>query len=351
MSEATTGQAVREFAGAAGAPQAIASRVDNQRVAVGTADGKLFVWNAANAELLQTLAVDGPVRAIAWTPDNLKLAASTETNKLFIFGPPLPPQPSQPGSELVMHQQTVTESPATRIAFDRENRTVWASHASGHLGQWSYAAPTQIRQFNHGGPVYGVTTSRDGKTIVSCSADQTVRVWDTATGQQRFQMNGHVGAVHAVALSPDESFAVSSGADRTLRLWDIVGGRQLKQLATLDETMYSVVVHPNGQLVAAAGADRKVYLFDLISGAIARTLTGHTDFIHCVAFNSAGTRLLSYGYAGQLRIWEPSAGQLLLEQQIGRIGNYANYNADGSRVLLSNGDGTARLFEIPLAAK
>ncbi|MDA1054578.1 MAG: WD40 repeat domain-containing protein [Planctomycetota bacterium] len=348
MSDATSGQVVREFTGVAGAPRAIASRVDNQRIAVGTTDAKVFVWNAGNAELLQTLAVDGPVRAIAWSVDNQKLAVSTESNKLFIFGPPLP---AQPGSELVEHQQTATESPATRLVFDRDNRTIWASHASGHLAQWSYAAPTQIRQFNHGGPVYGVTISRDGKTIVSCSVDQTVRVWDNTTGQQRFQMNGHVGAVHAVALSPDESFAVSSGADRTLRLWDVVGGRQLKQLATLDETMYSVVVHPNGQLVAAAGADRKVYLFDLITGAIVRTLEGHTDFIHCVAFNAAGTRLLSYGYAGQLRIWEPTAGQLLLEQPIGRIGNYANYNADGSRILFSNGDGTARVFEVPPPAK
>lgn len=351
MTDANSGQVVREFTGVAGTPQAIASRIDNQRVAVGTTDGKVFFWNAGNAELLQTLAVDGPVQAVAWSVDNQKLAVSTESNKIFIFGPPLPPQQSRPGSELVEHQQTATESPATRLVFDRDNRTIWASHASGHLAQWSYAAPTQIRQFNHGGAVYGVTTSRDGKTIVSCSADQTVRVWDNTTGQQRFQMNGHQGPVHAVALSPDESFVVSSGADRTLRLWDVVGGRQLKQLATLDETMYSVVVHPNGQLVAAAGADRKVYLFDLITGAVVRTLEGHTDYIHCVAFNAAGTRLLSYGYAGQLRIWEPSSCQLLMDEQIGRIGNYANYNADGSRILLSNGDGTARVFEVPSAAR
>jgi len=351
MNDANSGRVVRDFTGVAGQPQAIASHIDNQRIAAGTTDAKVFVWNAGNAELLQTLAVDGPVRAIAWSVDNQKLAVSTETNKLFIFGPPLPPQQSRPGSELVEHQRTATDSPATRLVFDRDNRTIWASHASGHLAQWSYAAPTQIRQFNHGGPVYGVTTSRDGKTIVSCSTDQTVRVWDATTGQQRFQMNGHQGAVHAVALSPDESFVVSSGADRTLRLWDVVGGRPLKQLATLDETMYSVVVHPNGQLVAAAGADRKVYLFDLITGAIVRTLEGHTDYIHCVAFNSAGTRLLSYGYAGQLRIWEPSSGQLLMEERVGRIGNYAHYNADGSRILLSNGDGTARVFDVPPAAR
>jgi WD40 repeat protein len=351
LCDTSSGQVVREFQGASGEPRAVASRVDNQRIALGTSDGKVLVWNANNADLLQTLTVDGPVQSVVWSGDNAKLGVSTESNKLFIFGPPLPPASPQPGTELTLHQQTNTESVATRLVFDRDNRSLWASHASGHLAKWAYAAPTQILQFNHGGPVYGVTTSRDGKTIYSCSGDQTVRVWDATTGQQKFQLNGHQGAVHALSLSPDESFLVSSGADRTLRLWDVVGGRQLKQLATLNETMYSVAVHPNGQLVAAAGADRKVYLIDLISGSIVRTLESHTDFIHCVAFNAIGTRLLSYGYAGQLRIWDAAAGNLLLQERIGRIGNYTEYNSDGSRVLISNGDSTARIFDIPPPAR
>ena len=351
LCDTSSGQMVREFLAASGEPRSVASRVDNQRIALGTSDGKVCVWNSNNGDLLQALTVEGPVRSVAWSIDNAKLGVSTEMNKLFIFGPPLPPASPQPGSELILHQQTNTESVATDLVFDRDNGTIWASHASGHLAKWSYASPTQILQFNHGGSVYGVTTSRDRKTVYSCSADQTVRVWDVTTGQQKFQLNGHQGPVHALALSPDESFVVSSGADRTLRLWDVVGGRQLKQLATLNETMYSVAVHPNGQLVAAAGADRKVYLIDLISGAILRTLEGHPDFIHCVAFNATGTRLLSYGYAGQLRIWDSAGGNLLLQERVGRIGNFAEYNSDGTRLLISNGDGAARIFDIPLAAR
>jgi WD40 repeat protein len=153
--------------------------------------------------------------------------------------------------------------------------------------------------------------------------------------------------VHAVTLSPDESFAITSGADKTVRLWDIVGGRQLKQLATLDGTMYSVAIHPNGQLIATAGADRKVYLMDMITGTLQRTLEGHTDYIHCVAFNPAGTRILSYGYAGQVRVWDTASGNLIWENRVGRIGNYASYDAKGINVLLSSGDGVARLVTLP----
>jgi WD40 repeat protein len=351
MTDTNSGQLVRAFAGLTGEARAVASRSDNQRIAAGSSDGKVLIWNAGGGELLQTLQAPGAVVSLAFSPDNQKLAVSTKDKALVIFGPPLPPQSPQPGNELVLHQQATAESVLTRIVFDRENRGVWASDDVGHLNQWAYASPVQIRQFNHGGPVYGAAVSGDGKTAFSCSTDQTVRIWDVVTGQQKAQMNGHQGAVHALALSPDESLLVSSGADKTIRLWDVTGGRQLKQLATFEETMYSVAIHPNGNQVAVGGADRKVHLINLVTGAIERTFEGHSDYVHSIAFNPQGTRLLSYGYAGELKVWNPADGQVLYQERIGRIGNFAHYAADGGRVLLSNGDGTARVFDLPAQAR
>lgn len=351
MTDLNSGNVVRKFEGVTGEPKCLATRIDNQRVAIGTSDGKVIVCNAGNAQVLQTIEIGNAVTALAYSPDNQKLAIVDEKNTLHIYGPVIPPSQPQSGIELYLHQEVVSAQPLTRIEFSRDNRSVWATQADGQVSEWAYASPVQLRQFNHGGPVYSVAISGDGKTVVSGSTDQTIRIWDATTGQQKFQLNGHVGAVHAVALNADESLIVSAGADNSVRLWDVAGGRQLKQLATLSETMYSVAVHPNGQTVAAAGADRKVHLFDLLTGAEKLTMEGHTDYIHCVAFNPKGTRLLSYGYAGQLRVWNPADGKPLFEQRVGSIGNYANYAADGSRTLLSNGDGTARVFEIPAAAR
>lgn len=340
-SDTNSGQLVREFVGAK-APKAAAVRADNQRLAVG-GDGQVLIWNANNAELLQTLEIEGSVSSLSWSVDNQKLAVATNQKQLLVFGPTQPPVP---GVELVKLQQTNLEFAATQITFDRDNKHIWVTDTDGRLAQWPFAVVGPVRQFNHGGAVYGVVASRDGKVVVSCSADQTVRVWDTVQGQQRFQMNGHVGAVHALALSPDESFVVSSGADRTLRLWDVVGGRQLKQLITLDTTMYSVDIHAQGQLIAAGGADRKVYLLDIVSGAIVATLEGHTDYIHCVRFSHDGARLISYGYAGELRVWDVAQRKQISTDRVGRIGNYADFDSTGKRILLSNGDATSRVADL-----
>lgn len=340
MTNLATGNMDREYAVGSNQPVVVAVRPDSQRIAAGCENGEVLVWNANDGtKTLSVLNLDAPVTAVTWSPDNRKLAVATANNIIRMFAPTV--QGVQPPQELIQHQQFSTTSAVSRMQFAADSRSVWIALADGQIEEWAYAGLEQRRQFNHGGPVYGVAVTRDGSTIVSCSTDQTVRVWDNTTGQQKFQLNGHVGAVHGLALSPDETFAVSSGADGTLRLWDIVGGRQLKQLITYDATMYSIAVHPQGGRIAAAGADRKVHLLDMITGVEQQTLTGHTDYLHSVTFSPDGTRVMSYGYAGQIKQWHTTDGRLLAENRVGRVGNTAMYSPSGQLIVTANGDGTA----------
>ena len=346
LTNLANGNVDRNFAVDDRKPTAVATRPDNQRVAAGFESGNVLIWNANNGEqVLLTLTFGSPVTAMSWSADNRNLIVSTADNVVRVLGPSLPNV--QPPVELVLHQQFTTEAAITDLLFSPDGRSIWTSLANGRVDQWSYAGPQQLRQFNHGGPVYGVDSNRDGSTVISCSTDQTVRVWDTLTGQQKFQLNGHTGAVHAIAMSPDENFAVSSGADGTMRLWDIVGGRQLKQLTTYTSTMYSVAVHPQGELIAAAGADRKVHVLEMITGTEQRTLAGHTDYIHSVTFSPNGEQVLSYGYSGQLKLWNTADGRLLYETRVGRVGNYAQFAPDGRRIVVANGDGSASVHQLP----
>jgi WD40 repeat protein len=325
-------------------PTALAARSDSQRLAIGTEAGKLLLMNPVSGERLATLEIGAAVVSLGWSADNLKLVVADAAKQIHIFGPSLPGQAQQ---ELTLHQKFDAGASVREVAFDPANRAVWTALEDGRLAQWAYASPTPVRQFNHGGSVYGVALGKEGRTVVSCSADQTVRVWDATTGQQRFQMNGHEGAVHAIALNREETFAVTSGADGTLRLWDVVGGRQLKQLAKYDSTMYAVAIHPAGQTVAAAGADRKVHLLDILAGTESALLEGHDDYIHGLAYRPDGAQLASYGYAGNLKIWNPGSPTPLVQHRVGSIGNYVAYDDDGDALLLSCGDGIARIVAVP----
>lgn len=342
---ATTAAEERVFAPAESPFTAVAVRIDQQRVVTGTEQGQLQLWNPNDGtKPLQTLALQGTIGQLQWSADNRRLAV-VSGKTVTICGPT--PTGIQPPVELTIWQQFECEAPVQRVSFSQDGRLLLTALANGRVDEWACASPEPRRQFQHGGAVYGLAVSATGTLVVSCSADQTVRVWDNLTGQQRFSLTGHQGAVHAVTLSADEAFAVSSGADGTLRLWDIPGGRQLKQVISFDQTMYSVALHPSGGLLAAAGADRKVHLVDLASGAEIRTLSGHTDFIHSVTFSPDGNRVLSYGYAGQLKIWNTGDGGLVHERKVGQIGNTARYSPDGRQIVIASGDGTAQVFNSP----
>ncbi len=350
LTDTNNGNLIRRYELPAAA-RAMAVRVDNQAIAVGLESGLVQVLNPGNGTVVQELPHEQAITSLAWSTDNQRLAVASADALLTIYGPVIPPAQAQPGVSLYLHEKIRTNTPLQTLQYCDQNRQLLATQEPGTITQWKTAQPTQVRQFNHGGAVYAVAISSDGSTVVSGSADQTVRVWDAETGQQRFQMNGHVGAVHSLAISPDGALVLTSGADRSLRLWDAVGGRQLKQLATTAETMYSVAIHPDGQIAAAAGADRRIHLYQLLTGVEIRTLEGHTDYIHSIRFSPNGNSLMSYGYAGQLRIWNVADGAERYAARVGRVGNYASYAFDGSQALLSNGDGVARIFDIPANAR
>jgi WD40 repeat protein len=75
-------------------------------------------------------------------------------------------------------------------------------------------------QIPQGHSSFALAFSPDGKQLASGSSDNTVHIWDIATGQSLQELEGHSKAVSAVAFSSDGRRLASGSYDRTVRVWD-----------------------------------------------------------------------------------------------------------------------------------
>jgi WD40 repeat protein len=208
----------------------------------------------------------------------------------------------------------------------------------------------EARRFEgHTGPVRSVAFSPDGRYALSGSGwpegDQTMRLWDVATGREVRRFLGHGGQVHAVAFSPDGRRALSGSFDGTMRLWDVATRQQLRRFDQTQPLM-SVAYSPDGRWALSATDGPNFRCWDVTSDQPMHTFSGHTDRVQYVTFSPDGRRVLSASHDGTMRLWDAKTGQELRRFEGRAPLECVGFSPDGRRAVSSGQDGFVRLWDV-----
>jgi len=137
----------------------------------------------------------------------------------------------------------------------------------------------------HANSVTSVAFSPDGQRIVSGSHDETVRVWDTATGQEMLTLKHSMYAC-SVAFSPDGKRIASASGDMALRVWNAATGQESLTLKGHISWPYAVAFSPDGKRIVSGSLDGTLNVWDSATGREIWTLKGHGGKLWSVAFSS-----------------------------------------------------------------
>lgn len=197
--------------------------------------------------------------------------------------------------------------PVDAVAFSPDGRTL-VTGSDDNVVRLRDVATGKLRATltGHTDEVSAVEYSPDGRTLASSSDDKTVRLWDPATGRPRAVLTGHRGGVYTLAFSRDGRTLATGSRDGTVRLWDVTARRTRAIAKGHTGIVAAVAFSPDGRTLATGGWDRTARLWDTATGRRRATLTGHTNTVGAVTFSPDGRTLATGGYDETVRLWDPA---------------------------------------------
>lgn len=215
-----------------------------------------------------------------------------------------------------------------------------------------------ILLYGHERALTQIKYNREGDLLFSAAKDQRPNVWYSLNGERLGTFNGHCGAVWSIDVDWQSTRFISGAADNTLRLWDCATGVEIGMLSVQSAIRTCVFSYSSNMAVystdATYGLSCELLVIDVrnadesfnkttpilkmqVDGAkVTSTIWGPLD-----------KTIITGHDDGTITHWDTTTGRVIstIKEHKGAI-NDLQKNNDGTMFISASKDCTAKLFDI-----
>jgi WD40 repeat protein len=225
-----------------------------QGLVAGTGNGSLLRWDLGTRRTDLVWAHIGGVRCLAWDPDGKTLATAGWDGRVRLWN----------GRTLRSVGELEVGPPATAALTFPPGRGLLV--LGGDDGTLRLADPARRRvtaSFPGRSPLPRLACSPDGRLLAVGDRAGVIRLWDLDAGEERAVLRGHTWTVYGLIFSPDGTLLLSGGADGTVCLWDVAARRARGNFRWHTRWVTCVAFAPDGMTAAAGSEDHTIVVWDV----------------------------------------------------------------------------------------
>ncbi len=252
---------------------------DGKYVATAGADKSARIWNAQTGRsLAEFRGHQSWINAVAFSRDNkfLITASNDKTARIWLTG-------INPGQDSEHKFSTSGPQGSTDSIKSNDGRYSMSMCCGGSSIMLSDKSTHKSYTLKHPERVYMWKFNLDGKLALTSSGN-TIRIWDTATGENKHVLIGHYQYVHYAAFSPDGKRLVTVSTSGEALVWDVESGSLLSEVDS-PVGITRVDFSKTGRFLLAVCNDHTARVWDSVTGTQLETFSGRDDGVIAVDFS------------------------------------------------------------------